>query len=119
MAKVRAGTATLDDLRGQAPPAALRDTIVRDPLVELRKTTVPLLVLKGDKDAQVFQADFDALQALARTRAGSEARLFPNLTHIFTLTQGPPDMGAIALPAPLAPEVIDTIAAWVTRTARK
>jgi hypothetical protein len=113
MAKVRAGTATAQDLNGQ-PPDAIRDMIVRDPIVELQKTTAPMLVLKGGKDAQVFQADFDALAAVAAARLHSAAKLFPNLTHIFTPTDGPTDVRAIYKPGHVPPEVIDTIAAWVS-----
>jgi len=72
-------------------------------------------VLKGGKDAQVFQADFDALAAVAAARRGSEARLFPDLTHIFTQTDGPAEVQAIFQPARVSGEVIDTIAGWVKR----
>lgn len=115
MAKVRAGTATAQELHGQ-PPDAIRDMIVRDPIAELRKTTVPVLVLKGGKDAQVFQADFDALQAATTSRPGSAAKLYPNLTHIFTPTDGPAEVRAIFEPGHVAPDVIATIAAWVAKT---
>jgi dienelactone hydrolase len=118
MAKVRAGTATAQELNGQ-PPAAIQDMIVRDPIAELARTKVPLLVLKGGKDAQVFQADFDALAAVAATRPGSASKLFPNLTHIFTPTDGPAAVRAIFTPGHVAPEVIDTIASWIDRAAAK
>ena len=73
---------------------------------------------KGASDAQTFPADFDALEVLTRTRAGWEARLFPGLTHIFTLTatNGPADVNAIRKPAHVAEEVVDAIAGWVART---
>lgn len=119
MAKVRAGTATTEDLRGQGSPASLRDAIIRDPIAELRKTSAPLFVVKGGRDAQVFQADFDALQTVARSRPGSDARLFPDLTHILTPTYGPAEVGAILHPARVAPEVIDAIAEWVGRVGRR
>ena len=115
MAKVRAGTATAEDLHGQ-PPAAIRDMIVRDPIAELQKTKVPLLVLKGGKDAQVFQADFDALAAVAATRPHSASKVFPNLTHIFTPTDGPVDVRAIFQPGHVPPEVIDAIAGWINKS---
>ncbi len=114
MGKVRAGTATAQDLQGQ-PPGAIRDMIIRDPIAELKKTTVPILVLKGGKDAQVFQADFEALQAVAASRPGSETRLFPDLTHIFTPTEGPAEFRAIFQPARVAAQVIDTIAGWIKK----
>ncbi len=97
MGKVRAGTATATDLQGLSP-VGVRDMIVRDPIAELRKSTVPMLVLKGGKDAQVFQADFDALAAVAAARPGSESRLFPDLTHIFTPDRRPA-RGSRDLPA--------------------
>jgi dienelactone hydrolase len=116
MAKVRAGTATVEELGGQ-PPDAIRDMIIRDPIAELKKTKAPLLVLKGGKDAQVFQADFDALAAVAATRPGSGASiLFPNLTHIFTPTDGPAAVRAIYQPGHVPPEVMDAIAAWIARS---
>ncbi len=118
MAKVRAGTATAAELQGQ-PPDAIRDMIVRDPIAELQKTKAPLLVLEGGKDAQVFQADFTALAAVAATRPGSASRLFPNLTHIFTPTDGPATVQAIYQPGHVAPEVIDTIAAWIAKGDKK
>jgi pimeloyl-ACP methyl ester carboxylesterase len=119
MAKVRAGTATAGDLNGQGTPAMLRDVIVRDPIAELRKTTLPLLVLKGGNDAQTFQADFDALEALTKSRPGSEARLFPGLSHIFTAADGAADVDAIRKPAHVATDVVDAIAGWVARTSRR
>jgi dienelactone hydrolase len=115
MAKVRGGTATAQELNGQ-PPDAIRDMITRDPIAELQKTKQPLLILKGGKDAQVFQPDFDALQAVAAARPGSGAKLFPSLTHIFTATDGPVDFRAIFQPGHVAPEVIDTIAGWIKKT---
>jgi len=117
MGKVRAGTATSAELQGQ-PPAAVRDMIVRDPIAELKKSKAPILVLKGAKDAQVFQADFDALQAAGATRPGSEAKLFPDLTHIFTPTDGPAEVRAIFQPGRVPAIVVDTIAGWVKKTAK-
>jgi dienelactone hydrolase len=114
MGRIRAGTATAQDVPGQ-PIGAIRDMIVRDPIAELKKTTMPLLVLKGGKDAQIFQPDCDALQAVAASRPGSDAKLFPGLTHIFTPTSGAAEFRAIFEPARLSPAVIDTIAAWVKK----
>ncbi len=113
MAKVRAGTATAAELRGQ-PPATIRDMIVRDPIAELEKTHVPLLVLRGDQDAQTFPEDFDALAAVAAKRPGSASRAFPGLTHIFTPTGGAGGVRAIFEPGHVSPAVIATIASWIT-----
>ena len=118
MAKVKAGTATKEELNGQ-PPDAIRDMITRNPIVELQKTRAPLLVLEGGKDAQVFRADFDALAAVAAKRPGSSSMMFPNLTHIFTPTDGPAAVRAIFQPGHVAPEVIDTIAGWIGKAGAK
>ena len=105
-------------MQGQ-PPAAIRDQIIRDPIVELKNTKAPLLVLKGGKDAQVFQADFEALAAVAAKRPGSASMLFPSLTHIFTPTDGPAEVRAIMQPGHLPPEVNDAIAAWIAKSGAK
>ncbi len=118
MAEVRAGTATATELQGQQP-AAIRDLIIRDPIAELKNTKAPLLVLKGGKDAQVFQADFEALAAVAAKRPGSASMLFPSLTHIFTPTDGPAEVRAIMQPGHVAPDVIDAIAAWIAKSGAK
>jgi dienelactone hydrolase len=114
MAKVRAGTATAVELQGQ-PPDVIRDMIVRDPIAELKKTKAPLLVLKGAQDAQVFQADFAALAAVAATRPGSASTLFPNLTHIFTPSDKAAGVRAIFQPGHVSPEVIDAVASWIAK----
>jgi hypothetical protein len=76
-------------------------------------------VLKGGKDAQVFQADFEALAAVAAKRPGSAAMLFPSLTHIFTPTDGPAEVRAIMQPGHVAPEVVNAIAAWIAKSGAK
>lgn len=115
MAKVKAGTATKEELQGQSADA-MRDMIIRDPIAELQKTTVPFLVLKGEKDAQVFQPDFDALKQAAGGRPGSEAASFPNLSHIFTANEGPADFRTIFQPGQVPAIVMETIAQWIKKT---
>jgi hypothetical protein len=72
--------------------------------------------LEGGKDAQVFESDFYALRDIAAKRPGSEAKMFPNLDHLFMPVAGKPDVSDVFKPGHVAPEVIDTIATWVKKT---
>jgi dienelactone hydrolase len=114
--KVLAGNATDADLHGVIPAPLFKDMLSRDPAGELQKVDVPLLVLEGGKDAQVFESDFDALRDIAAKRPGSEAKMFPNLDHLFMPVAGKPDVSDVFKPGHVAPEVIDTIATWVKKT---
>lgn len=52
----------------------------------------------------------------AASRPGSEARLLPSLTHIFTPTDGPAEFRAIFQPGHASAEVMDTTACRVHKT---
>jgi uncharacterized protein len=114
---VLAGKATPEELHGQVSPAFFKDLLSRDPAAELKKTNVPLLVLQGGKDAQVFRSDFDILSAIAKDRPKSEAKLFPELNHLFMTTDKPNVYDAFK-PGHVAPEVMQTIGEWVKKVAR-
>ena len=112
---VLAGKATEADMRGQVPLPLFKDMLSRDPAGELQKVNVPVLVLQGSKDAHVFQTDFDVLKEIAAKKPNSEAKLFPNLSHLFMPVEGPPEVNDAFKPGHLAPEVIETIAEWVKK----
>ena len=114
--QVLAGKATDADLHGAIPAPLFKDMLSRDPAGELQKVNVPVLVLQGGKDAQVFQSDFDALREIAAKKPGSDAKLFPNLNHLFMPVEGKADVSDVFKPGHVAPEVIDAIATWVKKT---
>jgi dienelactone hydrolase len=112
---VLAGKATEADMRGQIPLPLFKDMLSRDPARELEKVNVPVLVLQGSKDAHVFQADFDLLKEIAAKKPNSEAKMFPNLSHLFMPVESAADVNDAFKAGHVAPEVIETISAWVKK----
>ena len=112
---VLAGKATEAEVGSQVPLPLFKDMLSRDPAGELKKVNVPVLVLQGGKDAQVFASDFEALKEIVKDKPGSEAKMFPGLSHLFMPVDGAPDVYDAFKPGHVAPEVIETIAAWVRK----
>lgn len=110
---VLAGKATQGEVGSQVPLPLFKDMLSRDPAGELKKVNVPVLVLEGSKDAQVFASDFNELKEIVKDRPGSEAKMFPGLNHLFMPTESGPDVYDAFKPGHVAPEVMETIAAWV------
>jgi pimeloyl-ACP methyl ester carboxylesterase len=103
-------------------PAALFHTSVQpyliswlklDPAALLAKIKLPVLILQGDTDIQVSLAD---AKLLAAAQPGAKLMLLPGVNHL--LKSAPADraanMATYINPAlPLAPGVVDAIAAFV------
>jgi hypothetical protein len=112
---VLAGKATEAEVGSQVPLPLFKDMLSRDPAGELKKVNVPVLVLQGGKDAQVFRSDFDALKEIVKDKPRSEAKMFPGLSHSFMPVEGAPDVYDAFKAGHVAPEVMETIAAWVKK----
>jgi dienelactone hydrolase len=112
---VLAGRATETEVGSQVPLPLFKDMLSRDPAGELKNINLPVLVLQGGKDAQVFASDFDALKEIVKDKPGSQAKMFKGLSHLFMPVEGAPDVYDALKPGHVAPEVIETIAAWVKK----
>ena len=75
--------------------------------------TIPLLILRGERDYQVTAADAAGWQELAG-RAGTSFKTYPGLNHLFLAGVGPSLPAEYQRPGHVAEEVIHDIAAWVT-----
>jgi fermentation-respiration switch protein FrsA (DUF1100 family) len=86
----------------------------RRPLDEARRLDVPTLALFGGRDYQVPGADMTRWAEALRDRPDAEVRRFPGLDHLFRTGSGmatPADY--LTRGAPVAPEVVDALAAWI------
>ena len=97
------------------PAGYMRDWLARDPAKLLRQSSVPALVLQGGSDLQVSVADYDLLKGAIAGKANCEARLFPNLTHLFAVAPPNQSFADLYKPAHVEPEVTKTISEWINK----
>ena len=107
-----------DEMVG-SPPLRLperywRSWVSQDPAAELAKLGLPALVLRGTKDIQVSEQDFQALQK-ASTAPGSESKQLEGLNHLMMPVTGDSTGQEYFHPAHVAPEVIQIVADWIGR----
>ncbi len=84
-----------------------------DPVRVAGGLTIPLLILRGERDYQVTAADAAGWQELAGRR-GTSFKTYPGLNHLFLPGVGPSLPAEYQRPGHVAEEVIRDIAAWVT-----
>ena len=87
-----------------------------DPAIALRKVTVPVLAINGDKDRQVVASqNLPAIRAALEAAGNKTVEMveLPGLNHLFqtSKTGAPNEYGAIE--ETIAPVVLDTIAKWL------
>lgn len=78
---------------------------------------IPILILQGDADFQVYpDRDYAAWQVLLENKQNVSFQLFEGLNHLFMPSDGTMDVTEYDTKARVAPEVMDTIAAWIAET---
>jgi hypothetical protein len=105
-----------DEMVG-SPPLRLperywRSWVSQDPAGELAKLGLPALVLRGTKDIQIGEEDFQALKK-ANTAPGSESKEIEGLNHLMMLVTGDSTGQEYYQPAQVSPEVVQIIADWI------
>ena len=110
------------DVRALVDTPWYRSLLAFDPPKVMEKLKQPILILHGDRDAQIrpYHADRLAELGRARKKAGTtELKHFATLNHFFL---PPPTGGAPGNPEPetntISPEVAAAIAAWVASVPR-
>lgn len=79
-----------------------------------RELSVPMLILQGSADFQVYpERDFAAWQTLLEGKENVAFRLFEGLNHLFMLSDGTMDASEYDEEAHVAEEVIEVIAGWL------
>jgi dienelactone hydrolase len=91
------------DLRGYNPPEAAK---------ALKR---PLLVVRGERDYQVTQVDFDAWKQALAGRSDVTFKSYPGLNHLFIAGEGLSGPAEYQRPGHVAEAVVDDIAAWLRR----
>jgi hypothetical protein len=92
------------DLRGYDPPSAAH------------QLARPLLVLQGERDYQVTDADFALWQEALSSAPQAELHLYPELNHLFVSGEGPSRPLEYLRPGHVDAEVIEDIARFILET---
>ena len=95
-----------------APESYWRSLVKQDPAAELKKLGLPALVLRGTKDIQVSEGDYQAMAA-ANTAPGSVSKEIDGLNHLFMPVAGESTGADYFQPSHVDPQVIRIIADWV------
>lgn len=104
------GPATLLNM----PADFWRSLMQHDNVAALRDVRVPVLVLQGERDAQLSRKDFDLLTA-AVPRDKLESQYFNGLDHIFAPAPDGGDGSEILIGTHVAGDVIDRIRTWLEK----
>src|SRR5262249_6943242 len=85
-----------------------------EPVEEIKKLTIPVLVVQGTTDIQVT---VDDARALAAARPGTKSELTAGMNHVLKLVRDPSrQLESYSDPAlPVAARVVDVIADFVGR----
>jgi alpha-beta hydrolase superfamily lysophospholipase len=117
-----ADRARLDELR-KNPEAALAtwgakyvaDLRRYDPAAMARTSTIPMLVLQGERDFEITMRDFEGWKAGLAGRKGATLRSYPRLNHLFIAGEGKGTLAEYERPGHVEAEVVGDIAAWILR----
>jgi dienelactone hydrolase len=109
-------TTPADEMVG-TPPLRMAETywrswISQNPPAELAKLGLPALVLRGTKDIQVSDGDYQAL-ARVNTAPGSESKQIEGLNHLMMPVTGDSTGQEYFQPAHVSPELIHLISDWI------
>jgi pimeloyl-ACP methyl ester carboxylesterase len=86
-----------------------------DPQTEIKKLTIPVLILQGTNDLQI---DVDDAQLLAKANTKAQLVLIKNMNHIFRIVEGDrrENLATYITPEqPISEELINTIAVFVKK----
>jgi alpha-beta hydrolase superfamily lysophospholipase len=84
-----------------------------DPVAVAKKLAIPVLVLQGERDAQVSMKDLAAWKAGVGGIKGSSAKSYPALNHLFVAGVGKSTEAEYRKPGHVAPEVVDDVAKFM------
>jgi dienelactone hydrolase len=101
------------ELIAGAPAAYWLDLRGYDPTVLAAKSSLPMLILQGERDYQVTMRDFDRWRRAVDSRANVTLRSYPKLNHLFMAGEGQSLPSEYTVPGNIDAQVIDDIARWI------
>ncbi len=89
-----------------------------DPMEILKTINKPVLICKGEKDYQVSMKDFEMFKEVFGKDPLFTFKLYPNLSHIFTLVTGTPSPLNYQKAENVSREVVEDISRWIKKVER-
>jgi dienelactone hydrolase len=94
-----------------------RDLAARDGVRRSRRLKAPILVLRGERDYQVTEADIAIWRSGIGDRANVAIESLPADNHLFVSGSGKPGPAEYAKPGHVDPAVIERLAALIQSSA--
>lgn len=113
VARLKAGTLGSEKLLG-APQAYWKNLAAHDGIAAAKKLGKPVLVLRGERDYQVIDADMDAWRQDLAGTPSAEIAVMPGDNHLFIPGSGKPGPAEYEKPGHVDARVIDKIAAFLS-----
>ena len=90
----------------------IKSWIVLDPVAEIKRINIPILLLNGEKDLQVTQRDF---QKLKEAQPNAKAELVPHMNHVLKEVYSTSDnqKSYFQEDFPLSSTLVDIITAFI------
>lgn len=101
------------ELIAGAPAAYWLDLRGYDPTVLAAQSSLPMLILQGERDYQVTMRDFDRWRRAVDSRANVTLKSYPKLNHLFMAGEGQSLPSEYTVPGNIDAQVIDDIARWI------
>jgi dienelactone hydrolase len=104
---------TVDFIGIPTPASYFLDLRAYRPAVAAAALSIPMLIMRGDRDYQVTNADFQGWTHALAGHAAVTFKLYPGLDHLFIAGIGPSKPADALTAGHVALEVVRDIAAWV------
>ncbi len=75
-----------------------------------------MLILQGERDYQVTQADLEGWRSALRGRSDVTIKSYPTLNHLFMVGEGKATPAEYERPGKVAEFVLDDIANWIGKS---
>ena len=98
------------------PLAYWRDLHDNNPIDDVKKLTLPILILQGERDYQVLKnIDFKGWKKALDKRTNTTFKLFPRLNHLFIAGDGKSTPQEYTVEGHVDDDVINTIIQWIRK----
>ena len=86
-----------------------------NPIKEVQKVKIPILILQGERDYQVTMVDFNLWKKALKNNKKASFISYPKLNHLFIAGEGKPNPTEYSVKANVDTKVIDDISQFITK----